>query len=79
MNQLANQATIDSTAIPSNTLDQKSGRAAEGEAIDIMHLGCGNAYQIFTRSAGARYIRSPACTLNVRRNASLFTSGTNAR
>ena len=36
-------------------------------------------YQIFTRSAGARYILSPGFTLNVVSNTSLFTSGTSAR
>lgn len=36
-------------------------------------------YQIFTRSAGARYILSPGFTLNVVSNTSLFTRGTKAR
>lgn len=37
------------------------------------------AYQMRTRSAGARYILSPGFTSNALSKASLFTSGTNAR
>ena len=53
-------------------------RPPRGEAAAIVPLTHGT-YQIFTRSAGARYILSPGFTLNAFMNASLFVSGTNAR